>query len=333
MTATAHEHEHDAEDLCEAGAELYARVLREGPLPAEEAHGVPCLIDAGLLQPSLDDPGRLVPVPPAVALHRLLRLSGERVAAERRREERLAAAFQPLMRAGALPAEETLTPSLRVLSGTERINRAITEALAEGKEELLCMQPHSNYHSSAGARAAQADAMVRDQKFLDRGGRIRVLYPHTQRHIPLVVARWERLEGDAEARSLDEIAGRLIVIDGAVAFIPGEGSAERSVALEIRQPTIITYLVKVFDRFWRLATPMHPRAVQPPSLGGVTARQRAVARFLVEGHTDAVIADRLGMNIRTARVHIAKLAATLGSGSRAQLGYLIGRSGILDRAE
>jgi DNA-binding NarL/FixJ family response regulator len=44
-----------------------------------------------------------------------------------------------------------------------------------------------------------------------------------------------------------------------------------------------------------------------------------------------VIADRLGMNVRTARVHIAKLAVTLGSESRAQLGYLIGRSGILDR--
>jgi hypothetical protein len=37
------------------------------------------------------------------------------------------------------------------------------------------------------------------------------------------------------------------------------------------------------------------------------------------------------MNMRTARVHIAKLAATLGSDSRAQLGYLIARSGILDQ--
>ncbi|MYZ15103.1 helix-turn-helix transcriptional regulator, partial [Streptomyces sp. SID337] len=34
---------------------------------------------------------------------------------------------------------------------------------------------------------------------------------------------------------------------------------------------------------------------------------------------------------RTARVHIAKLAAALGSNSRAQLGYLIGRSGVLNR--
>ncbi|MDH6618280.1 DNA-binding NarL/FixJ family response regulator [Streptomyces sp. SAI-135] len=76
---------------------------------------------------------------------------------------------------------------------------------------------------------------------------------------------------------------------------------------------------------------MYPQTVHRPSLNGVTPRQRAIAGLLVEGHTDAVIADRLGMNIRTARVHIAKLAATLGSESRAQLGYLIGRSGILDR--
>ncbi|MCF2129726.1 helix-turn-helix transcriptional regulator, partial [Strepomyces sp. STD 3.1] len=62
---------------------------------------------------------------------------------------------------------------------------------------------------------------------------------------------------------------------------------------------------------------------------GITPRQHAIAALLIEGHTDNVIAERLGMNVRTARVHIAKLAATLGSESRAQLGYLIAESGIL----
>ncbi|PZH00005.1 helix-turn-helix transcriptional regulator, partial [Streptomyces sp. NTH33] len=79
--------------------------------------------------------------------------------------------------------------------------------------------------------------------------------------------------------------------------------------------------------------PMHPLPVHQPSTNGVTPRQRAIAALLVEGHTDTVIADRLGMNVRTAREHIAKLAATLGSASRAQLGYLIGRSGILDQEQ
>lgn len=59
--------------------------------------------------------------------------------------------------------------------------------------------------------------------------------------------------------------------------------------------------------------------------------QRTIAQLLIEGHVDEAIARRLGMNVRTCRAHIAKLATTLGSGSRAQLGYLIARSGILGR--
>ncbi len=93
----------------------------------------------------------------------------------------------------------------------------------------------------------------------------------------------------------------------------------------------MTFLGTTFDRLWRLATPMYPEADRQPTLNGITPRQHAIAALLVEGHTDAVIADRLGMNIRTAREHIAKLAAVLGSNSRAQLGYLIARSGILDQ--
>lgn len=37
------------------------------------------------------------------------------------------------------------------------------------------------------------------------------------------------------------------------------------------------------------------------------------------------------MNVRTCRAHIAKLASALGSGSRAQLGYLIAQSGVLEQ--
>ncbi len=75
---------------------------------------------------------------------------------------------------------------------------------------------------------------------------------------------------------------------------------------------------------------MYPQAVHARSVNGVTPRQRAIAGLLVEGHTDAVIAGRLGMNVRAARLHIAELAATPGSESRAQLGFLIARSGVLD---
>ncbi|MEU3253305.1 helix-turn-helix transcriptional regulator [Streptomyces sp. NPDC006997] len=326
MTVPPHA-EHGVEDLCDAGTQLYERALAEGRIRAEDAAQAPCLLDLGLLSPALDDPGRLEPVPPALALHRLLRTSANRVADEREREVRLARTFEPLLRGAGHPDGPVESP-IRMLVGTVRINQAITEAMAEATRELLCVQP-SVHRGAARMERARAISHLRDQALLDRGGRIRTLYQHTQRHVPSVIAHHEHLTGDSEARTLDEITDRIIIVDREVAFVPGD--KESATALEVRVPALVTYFATTFDRLWRLATPMYPEAVAPPALNGVTHRQRAIAALLVEGHTDAVIAERLGMNVRTAREHIAKLSATLGSESRAQLGYLIGRSGILDQ--
>ncbi|MFD0316340.1 helix-turn-helix transcriptional regulator [Streptomyces flavalbus] len=325
MTAPPHP-AHGVEDLCDAGTQLYDRTLDEGRIRAEEAAGAPCLLDLGLLSPALDDPGLLEPVPPALALHRLLRTSAHRVADEREREARLARTFEPLMR-GEGRLTSAVDGPVRMLVGTVQINQAITEAMREATEELLCVQP-SVHRGAARVERARAISHVRDQDLLDRGGRIRTLYQHTQRHVPSVIAHHEQLTGNAEARTLDEITDRLIIVDRKVAFVPGDKDA--ATALEVRVPALVTYFATTFDRLWRLATPMYPQAVAPPALNGVTHRQRAIAALLVEGHTDAVIAERLGMNVRTAREHIAKLSASLGSESRAQLGYLIARSGILE---
>ncbi|MEU1316276.1 helix-turn-helix transcriptional regulator [Streptomyces tibetensis] len=327
MSAPLHP-EHSVERLCDAGVAVYERALLEGRVRVQEAEGTPCLLDFGLLQRAVEDSRWLEPIAPALALRRLLRGSEERIVDERRREERLVEMFQPLMQIDEGHTAEAVTPTLRVISGKERINRAITAVMADASRESLTIQPRMAL-TGAPLEAAYALARARDQKLLDRGGRIRTLYQHTLRHIPIIVAHHERLHGDIEARALDEVTNRLIVIDRSVAFIPAD--AEGTLALEIRHPAIVGYMATTFDRLWRLATPVFPEAAPQPPHDGITPRQHAIAALLVEGHTDAVIADRLGMNIRTARVHIAKLAATLGSQSRAQLGFLIGRSGILDQ--
>ncbi|MGW4949025.1 helix-turn-helix transcriptional regulator [Streptomyces parvulus] len=318
--------EHGPEELCAAGTDLYTQALREGRVPTREVSAVPCLTDYGLLQPTVGDLDWLEPVAPAVALHRMLDASAQRVAEERQREARLTATFEPLMLVDGRRTAGGDAGAVRVLNGVPQINQAISEAMSNATRELLCIQPNAHYGDRRG-QVAQTLSLGRDQDMLDRGARIRTLYQHTQRHLPMVRARYEQLRGDAEARSLDEVTDRLIVVDRNVAFIPAD--VEATLALEVRHPALIAYFVTTFERLWRLATPMHPEAAPRPSLGGITPRQRTIASLLVEGHTDADIAERLGMNVRTARVHIAKLAATLGSESRAQLGYLIAESGIL----
>lgn len=318
---------HEGTDALRAEAlDLYARALDEGHLTAVSDAQAPLLLDLGLLRPAQDDPARLEPVAPHHALHRLLRASEDRVAEERRRQERLAKTLAPLLRAPE--PEEQRSPSVTRHNGMERIGQVIGEAMTDATE-LLAVQPYRSYVRFDPA--VHEPAVRRDQALLDRGGRVRALYQHTLRHAPSLAWRYERLSGDVEARSLDEITDRLVIVDREVAFIPA--GPERATALEVRHPAIVTFLATTFDRLWRPATPMYPEADQQPTLNGVTPRQRAIAALLVEGHTDAVVADRLGMNIRTAREHIARLAAVLGSGSRAQLGYLIGQSGILDQGE
>lgn len=87
----------------------------------------------------------------------------------------------------------------------------------------------------------------------------------------------------------------------------------------------------MFEQLWQRAIPLLDEIPYNPTLKGVSGVQRSIAQLLVEGHVDEAIARRLGMNVRTCRAHVAKLSVTLGSGSRAQLGYLIARSGILEQ--
>ncbi|WP_406475329.1 helix-turn-helix transcriptional regulator [Streptomyces sp. NBC_01615] len=316
---------HGVEDLCEAGAALYAWALREGRVQQEAAEAAPCLTGFGLLQPDVLDGRWLRPVAPSVALPRLLRTIEEDIAHQRRRETKLTDVFEPFIALGAhvLPGTDPFAITMR--EGLEQINAHITPLLAESSRELLLIQPGRRPPELMGTSVA------REQSFLDRGGRMRTLYQHTQRHSPTVLAHYEQLDGDVEVRTLGELKQRLFVLDRTVALIPA--NADRTTALEIRQPALVDYFATVFEQLWQLATPMFPLATPQPTLNDITPRQHAIASLLVEGHTDAVIADRLGMNIRTARVHIAKLAATLGSESRAQLGYLIAESGILQQQE
>jgi DNA-binding NarL/FixJ family response regulator len=135
--------------------------------------------------------------------------------------------------------------------------------------------------------------------------------------------------GKLEIRTLEELIERLIICDQTVAFIPARD--DQKVALELRHPGLVRYLAKVFELLWRRAVPLRDEVPYDPAPNGISGVQRSIAKLLVEGHVDEAIARRLGMNVRTCRAHIAKLAAILGSGSRAQLGYLIAQSGILEQ--
>lgn len=336
--AARHHVPHEPVDVCEAGRVLYLRALQERRVPAKAAAATPCLIDTGLLHPDPDDATWLRPTAAAVALPRLLEDIEGRVARQRGRATRLAASFEPFLRLGADLTPDLSASPVTVLKGVPRIRLAVRQAMADASEEILGIQP-----GDARPRLLPYNEPWRLAEFAERGGHLRTLSPPETAHEVLPRLAGPGTHGTAphgpgptgrpralgcEVRTLDELPPCLLVFDRDVAFIPA--TEDGSVAFELRSSALISYLSTAFDILWRLATPLYREDTPAPSAQEISDVQRAIAHLLTEGHTDTEIARHLDMNVRTVRLHVARLAALLGSRSRTQLGYLIGRSGLVE---
>jgi DNA-binding NarL/FixJ family response regulator len=309
------------EELCESGRRLYADALHLGRIRRSAAENAPCLLELALLQPDPDDSAWLRPVPPMTALSQRLHPLEREIRQRREQAVQLTQVFEPFL--SIATHNRPATHAITVLEGVARINEAIRLAQADCHSEILSVQP------GGGRSEPELTMSFRLAQEAPRGIAARVLYQHTARHSPGTLT-YARLMNDTavEFRTARELIDRLIIFDRSVAFIPAQD--DRQVALELRNPGVVAYLVKVFEQQWRNADPLFREQPRETSVDGVPEVQRTIARLLVEGQVDEAIARRLGMNVRTCRAHIAKLAAALGSSSRAQLGYLIARSRLLD---
>jgi hypothetical protein len=134
----------------------------------------------------------------------------------------------------------------------------------------------------------------------------------------------------AEVRTLDEFFNRMIVIDRRLAIIPGPGGVE--VAIAVREPALVAYLVDVFERAWERARPF--TNTERSMMNDIAREQRAMTiRMLIEGHSDPVSAKRLGVSARTFAGYIADLKAEYDADTRFQLGYTMGQMGVSGRED
>ena len=284
---------------------------------------MPCLLELALLHPDPDDMDRLVPTPPQEVMTRLLRGMHDEVSASQRRVGSAVAAVEWYAGLGrqVRPAEPGAEgPAIRVLEGLARIQAAMDEATQACTTEVLTVQP-----GGIRREAELSEGLHRALALRGRGVRMRDLYTHVARHGQGLLTYLELMGDAVEARTLDEVIDRLILFDRTVAFIPA--NSDRTMALELRHPALVAYLVTVFDRLWRLAIPL-TAPLPDTGIEGISHREQSIAALLAEGHQDAVIAERLGISVRTCRAHIARLSETLGAASRTQLGVRIAQAGL-----
>jgi hypothetical protein len=212
------------------------------------------------------------------------------------------------------------------LRSVELINSVLDQLLAECEEELLTAQPEAGRDPRFLAKAA-----LRDIGVLERGITMRTLYQHsarrssvTHKYVAAVTAR------GAEVRTLDEFFNRMIMVDRRVAVIPNRD--EVAVAVVIREPAVVAFLVNVFERSWERGRPFTNRDTS--LLKDIAAEQRAMTmRMLIEGHSDPVSAKRLGVSPRTYAGYVADLKADYDAQTRFQLGYTMGRMGVSGHEE
>jgi hypothetical protein len=308
--------------LEEAAGELYEDVAARGGVPADDpllnAHpeAVDLLRDIGLLRFDRATDRYVVVDPFAVqsSVVAPLGLEGAQLIDE---SSRWAQAFSTLGQTYRRSPSTEDGPITRLRG--DQIDRFIGEVVLSAQTELLTAQPQAG--RSAAALRAAGD---RDVAALKRGVSLRTIYQHaarrgraTRQYVARVIA-----EG-AEVRTLDEFFNRLIVVDRELALIPAGDDLDT--ALAIRDVALVAYLVDIFERFWDRGRPFTNVASGTGTLSAIASEQRAMTiRMLIEGHSDATCAKRLGVSPRTYAAYVADLKAEYEAETRFQLGYRMG---------
>ncbi len=306
------------EEVCQRGLVAAAdyRIAEDGEL----RKAFDLLVDMGLLVYDSEQDG-WAPEDPTSVQSRIVSPLSQDAAKLLSESSQWSAAFGNLSQSWRRAPQSSARGPFTYLRTVELINSVLDQLLAECEEELLTAQPEAGRDPRFLAKAA-----LRDIEVLERGIQMRTLYQHssrrssvTHKYVAAVTAR------GAEVRTLDEFFKRVIVVDRRVAVIPNRD--ERAVAVVVREPAVVAFLVDVFDRSWERGRPFTNR--DSSLLRDIAAEQRAMTmRMLIEGHSDPVSAKRLGVSPRTYAGYVADLKTDYDAQTRFQLGYTMGRRGI-----
>ena len=309
--------ESSASQLYESAVEK-GRLETDDPRIAKRASDGPAfdlLVDLGLLV--LDPETEAYrPVDPSAVQARVVAPMGQEAVQLLEESSRWSEIFAGLGQAyrRSVGAQHPVTE----IRGLANINRYLVATVEDAQSELLTAQPTRDR-----SMAALAVAVQRDIRIVQRGLSMRTLYQHSARRSVGIREYVERMAPyGAQVRTLEEFFNRMIVVDRAVAIVPG--AEVNQVAIAIHEPALVAYLADVFERYWERARPYDDRAESTTRNIAEDVRNMTV-RMLVEGHSDPASAKRVGVSTRTFAGYIASLKDEYGVQTRFQLGYAMGQ--------
>ncbi|MFE1289598.1 LuxR C-terminal-related transcriptional regulator [Streptomyces sp. NPDC058751] len=197
---------------------------------------------------------------------------------------------------------------------SDQINATLDKIMAGAIEELLTAQPRKR------SRSLLTMAMDRDIALLERGCRMRTLYPYSAR-VGIHEPKWmqEVVKRGAAVRTLSIPFPRMIIVDRRHAFIEDlvvEGSPPHA-GWYVTDRAVIEWMAMIYDLYWNRADSWSEPLDQA---GRITnAIQRSILREMVAGLDQKQIANRLQISEKTLSNHLTDLRTRLGLKTTYQL--------------
>ncbi|WP_433419501.1 LuxR C-terminal-related transcriptional regulator [Microtetraspora malaysiensis] len=190
---------------------------------------------------------------------------------------------------------------VELLDDSELVQQRIAEAVRSA-HELRAMHPVGS--SEKGREEQKSRRSVLDA--LQHGMAMRTIVHASVLDDPRKAARIRELHSSGDLhRVVDEPIQQLLIFDRAVAFVRTTPVPYSPGALMIRQPSLITTLIDLFEHTWNRA-----REVTEPVLR-LTARERQVLGLIAEGRSNSAVARALSITEAAVGKHVAGVFAKL----------------------
>jgi len=307
-----------------------AELGREMDLPADRVdRALTRLRSQGLVSRLSGRLRRYTAIEPDAAVETLVRHRTTQLEAVRTTAIELSSLFHSVQRGDGRGG------AVELLEGPQSLGRWFVRLQHQVHEEMLVLDrpPYALAQSNPIEPASLAG-----------GVRWRGIYTPEALEVPGALEEIESLAAlGEESRVLPDLPMKLAIADRQVALLPLSLDLDSSHALLVRESTLLDALIELFECYWERALPlMHggrPVAGGPHPAGGSDSdgpdpdgpdeTDRALVALLASGMTDAAIARRLGLSIRTMRRRTRRLFDELSASNRFQAGIQAVRRGWL----
>jgi DNA-binding CsgD family transcriptional regulator/DNA-binding transcriptional ArsR family regulator len=290
--------------------------------------GLRRLTEVGLTRTRPD--GQIEPLEPDTALVRTLAAHRSATEDQAHRSEALHRTTQALLYVYR-PAVERVASKVEVEyirdSASKRRTMAALHATAQRSADSLHLGP-------LPPMDMLKESMNMDAAMVERGMRLRAIYPRTALQTPKHVHYMQELAGvGVSLRLLEHAPCDMVITDGEVACLPANPSqAGGNPMLLVRSAELVAVLTAVFDDYWLRAVPLEETAA--PAVGRapeLTPQERVIIRLMSTGLTDDQIARKMGVHRRTVQRAIAKLMDRLHADTRFEAGLKLAQDPDLSR--